>query len=314
MHRTVNLILFSLCVLLFSPTGGSAEDSSYRKAPRALLEAWLRFHEAALCQGIDAAFEFSESGMKVRSQIEDEKSFQKFEEMLEPLKSSFQIELEASHPSLEKKDKKSKEDKDSDNDRNPPPSLWENYELRYNLGDSFAQIKDRYAFEEVRNQANSDEILKQRLYMYASQILDWKKKMQRYASELSNFARVFCDPAISPDLRARANALCLAHAQELGKIIIKLNSSLSLAIPKSNEKRKAPASAGIASKSTIDFSLQIAESACALARQIDRFLHPEQFTVELNDLRQPSLLDSINNLSKMDSDFLKEIGKSAKSK
>jgi hypothetical protein len=316
MNRT-GFFIFCLLVFEFLPVGDSIacalpEDTSYRKAPRALLEIWLRFHEVGLCQGVDAAFEFNERGMKVRSLVENEKSFQKFQEMLELLQNSFLIELETSRPSVEK-EKKQEEEEDKEeklhDDRDPPTSLWENYELRYNLGDTLAaQQRDHVVFED----GISDWVLKQRLYLYAVQTLDWNKKMERYASDILVLVRFAGDPAVAPDLQSRANAVCLAHAMELGKVISKLNASLSQAIPKSKKNGRASSHTISASKSLVHSANQIADAAHATAQQIFRFLHPEQFTVRLNDLRDPGLLDSLTKLAKMNSDFQKEIGKSVK--
>lgn len=317
MNRTVFFILccavFGLAPARGEDAGDSSGDAFYRKAPRPLLEVWLRFHEAGLCQGVEASFEFSDSGMKVRSVVEDEKSFQKFQEMLAPLQNSFRIEQETVRPDLEEKEEDEEGEKSRD-DNDPPASLWENNELRYNLGDPLAALqRDGVAFVDARDSAISDWVLKQRLYLYAVQTIDLNRKMERYASLLNPLARMARDAAVAPDLQSRANALCLAHAVELGKVLSKLNANLGQAIPKPEKKRK-PRRFADDSKSALTASKHIADAAGDVARQVRRFLHPEQFTVGLDDLRAPGILDCLENLTAMTLDFQKEIGKSVKKK
>jgi len=125
------------------------------------------------------------------------------------------------------------------------------------------------------------------------------------------------DPAIEPALQAKARAVSLAHAQELGKVLIKLEANLSLAIPKSKPKRRLPSNAeksDDAPKSLLHYSEQIANDARALAQRIYRFVHPEQFTVDLDELRKPSLLESIKEMFKMDLEFQKRMNRSVKGK
>jgi hypothetical protein len=290
--------------------------SSYRKAPRALLEFWLRFHEIGLCQGLDAVFDFNESGMKVQSLIEDEKSYQKFQELIQPLQRSFQIELDVSRPAVEKKEKekeKEGEEEAEHKEKDPPPSIWENYELRYNLGDSSVPYGDQEDSIIVRHSLFPEDVIKQRLYLYAVQTIELNRKMGRYASDLANLDYFRQDPEIKPDLRARAKKICFAHARELGRIILKLNANLSLAIPKSKQKGKALETSGKSiadSKSIPHSAINIVDAAHVVAQGVDRFIHPEQFTVGLSELRAPGLLHSLKNLSMMCSDYQKGIGKS----
>jgi hypothetical protein len=290
--------------------GNAPECTTYRIAPQRLLELWLRFHESGLCQGVDSTFDFNESGMKVRSLVEDEKSYQKFQEMLEPLQSSFRIELDVTRPNAEKKSS-------DENENDPPPGIWENYELRYNMGDPVAQAKDRPDFEQLRATAFSDEVLKQRLRLYAEQTLDQKKKMERYASDIRVLVHIALDPAIDPALQAKARSVSYAHAQELGKLLVKLEANLSLAIPKSKQKGRLPSTAeraDNASQSLLNSSDHIANDAHILAQRIYHFVHPEQFTVDLDELRKPSFLESIKELFKIDLEFQKEMDRYAKGK
>lgn len=283
------------------------EGSSYRKAPRALQEVWLRFHESALCQGMDATFEFNESGMKVRSLIEDEKSYQKFQEMIQPLQSSFQIELDVSRPMKENKEGVSDQD-----ENDPPPGIWQNYELRYNLGHSSMKLSEQNSLEMLQSDF---EILKMRMYLYAVQTIELNKKMERYASDLPVLSRVSSDPAIEPNLRAKAKAISLMHSLELGKVISKLRTNLILAIPRTKQKEQTHAGKSSGNtKSVVDSSIQIADAAHAVAQRIFQFIYPERFTVGVEELRGSSFLDSLKALSRMNSDFQKEMSNPIKRK
>jgi hypothetical protein len=318
LHSLLCFYVFGVALSKTSISDDQPSDfSSYRKAPRALLEFWLRFHEIGLCQGIDAAFEFNESGMKVQSLIEDEKSYQKFQELIQPLQRSFQIELDVSRPAVETKEKEKEGEEEAEHkEKDPPPSIWENYELRYNLGDSSVPYGDQEDSIIVRHSLFPEDVIKQRLYLYAVQTIELNRKMGRYASDLANLDYFRQDPEIKPDLRVRTKKICFAHAQELGRIIYKLNANLSLAIPKSKQKGKALETSGKSiadSKSIPHSAINIVDAAHVVAQGVDRFIHPEQFTVGLSELRAPGLLDSLKNLSRICSDYQKEIG-NAKSK
>jgi hypothetical protein len=313
MNRVGLLIFFYFFVLGASTAlpfdGAGPEPVSYRAAPRPLLELWLRFHESGLCQGLDVDFDFNESGMKVRGLMGDEKSYQKFQEMLEPLQSSFRIELDVSRPKVEKRSS-------DQNENDPPPGIWENHELRYNMGDdSVAPTKEQPELEQLRD-TSFYEILKQRLRLYAEQILDQKKKMERSASDMRVLVQIALDSAIDPALRAKACRVSLAHAQELGKLLTKIDANLSLAIPKSKARGRSSPNGGKADGAQLieSSSDRIANDAHVLAQIIYRFVHPEQFTVDLGELRQPGLLESVRDLSKMNSEFQKQIDRYAATK
>jgi hypothetical protein len=304
-----------LCVCLIPPaiklSAGSADIVSTdsvpnRNTPRGLAEAWLRFHEANLCQGVDAVFVFTKDGMAVRSLIEDERSHEKFQELLAPLRSSYKIEVRETRPPEQKK---------SEEKREPPPSLWENYELRSFLGDRVARAKERPGFDDnsdipvLPRPLDTDELLKQRLLVYADQTLAWNRKMERYAKDLPGLTRVALDPALAPDLRARANAVCMMHAQNLDRYIAKLNSSLEPALPRSHDKAwlTQPDKPVADLKTPINRADYLSDSAQRAARRIYLFLYPENYSVGLDELRHSSLLESLKILRTTDSDYQKSL-------
>jgi hypothetical protein len=284
---------------------GATDSSSIRNAPAQLVEAWLRFHESDLCQGIDAVFSFSRNGMEVWSLVHDEKSYQKFQEIMEPLRTVYSLELYTSRPAEKKAD------------TDPPASLWENYELRSFLGDPYARAKENPAFDETYpfNPTTFDEILKQRLLIYAEQIVDSNKKIEDYACEIPALTGEAMDASLPQELRQRAKTVCLAHTQNMGRCLAKLESNLTQALPKSAKRERAPQSdkSFTPAKSPADSAIQIALAGRTLSRRVFHFIYPEHYTVGLQELRESSLLDSIKTLQKMISDYQKMLGKSARS-
>jgi len=272
--------------------------------PQKLVEAWLRFHENDLCQGVDAVFVFNKAGMEAWCQVEDERSYQKLQELMEPLRSSYRIELYATRPPVEKK---------SAIDTAPPPSLWENYELRSYLGDPFARAKERRNGQDPIPEFDippPDEMLKQRLLVYAQQILEWNRKMRRYATDLPVLAAVALDPEISRALSLQAHAACMMHAQGLSKYIGKLAANLKEALPKSASRGSSRSEKyGNAGKDSGDSAEQIFVAAQNVADRVYRFIHPENYTVGLEELRQPGLLQALAGLDKMNQDFQKTLAK-----
>ncbi len=288
-----------------------SEDVPVQNTPQKLIEAWVSFHAMDLCQGVDTVFVFNKNGMEVWCLVGDGRSYQKFQELVEPLRSSFSIELYATHPTAQKK---------SGEDKDPPASLWENYELRNYLRDPLAHAKERLGIdmptieEEVDSQGFPGvDVLKQRLIAYAEQTLEWNQRMGQYAKDLPELARLALNPAAAPRLRLQANAACLEHSQNLGKYLSRLKANLIQALPKPNKKGSLPSRSEKpvnAGKTPLDNSVQISYSGQNLARRIYHFIHPEHHTVALDELRQPSLLQALETLERMNLDFQKALAKS----
>jgi hypothetical protein len=300
------VLAISLIIAAFIPALVQAGDdfsapSGILDAPEALSRVWLRFHETDLCQGMDAVFVFNKSGMEAWIRIEDRKSYEKLERILEPLHEVFQIVLYVTNP---------EEDEDSDSYWEPPSSLWENNELRSSLGDPFARAKERM---DLANQRNlivfpADEILRQRLLVYADEVLERNRKIKRYASNLPSLAHLSTDPAFESELRLKAAEVCKAHARNLEKELNKLGKSLKYAFPRSRDddvpaEQKQPGKAG---KSLVEMAEQIALESRDVTYRVDGFIHPKNHTVDLNELRRPGLLEAIERLEEMVSDFQNE--------
>jgi len=277
-----------------------------RDTPGELTEAWLRFHEAGLCQGVDAVFTFTKDGMSVRGLIEDERSAQKFGEMLTPLRRSYKIELTLAKPPLELKPEDREEAGDDRSD--PPASLWENYELRSFFGDPVARAREGEGFEEgAQFNLPPSALLKQRLLIYAEQTLALSRKMERFAKDLPVLTRAALDPGMAPALRLQAKTVCLAHLQYLERAIGKLNGNLEAAFPRPPKKERPaqPGGPALSLKTPVDYADYISGLARDAAQRVYRFIHPEpdHYSVSLDELRRPGLLDSFKTLQKADQGY-----------
>jgi len=306
LYLCLALVIFALSTV--QPSRAATEqDAPGRDVPLPLQQMWLRFHEAELCQGVGASFAFSKNGLKVCSLVEDEKSYEKFQEMLEPLRNSYEIDLTAEHPPVRK---------DPEEPKTPPASLWENYELRSFLGDPFARAKERPGAEDHNHNdlPPPNDFLKQQLIIYSEQILDWNKRIERYAADLPALAHAAFDTSSAPEIRQQAAAVCKAHAQALEKYLGKLSSNLTEALPKGDKRdrshTKSDASSG--KGGLVNKAKEISKASHDIARRIYNFIHPETYTVGLDELRQPSLLDSLRSLQKVNSEFLKSIDKAGR--
>jgi hypothetical protein len=270
------------------------DDTPHKGTPRKLQEAWLRFHEVGLCQDVDAAFVFDEGGVKVWSRIESDKSYLKFQALFAPLSKLYPVELYINRP---------REEKEMEDGDNPPPSLWQNHELRSNLGDRTAQVSVEDEGQISIYRFPSDVLLKQRLLIYAEQTLSRNRKMEHYALDLFALARTAFDSGIPSDIRSKSLAICLAHARNLEKNIGKLSSGLAQAIPGSAKWESGsaqPAADPYAENKPLpEKAEQIYTYAQSVARRVHRFIYPEYYTIELEELRYPSLLESLRTLQRM---------------
>ncbi len=286
----------------------SPDSIPNRETPKELVEAWLRFHETDLCQGSDARFIFTKNGMIVRILVEDEKSYQKLEELLLPFRSSYGIELDATRPPEETKTEEEKREEREE----PPASLWENYQLRSFLGDPIVRVRERPGFDDNSESAmpSSDPVIKQRLLLFADRTLAWNRKIERYAKDLPALTRVSLDSTLLPGIRSQAAAACLAHTQNLDKYIVKQIKNLEPAFPSSKKKE----SSGKPDKSAVpdtpvDRADRLSELAAGTARRVHEFIYPEHYSVGLDELRQPALLESLKSLRKANSDFQSSLSK-----
>jgi hypothetical protein len=303
------LLVVSLCLSAMpvaSSGSASSGDVPDRNTPKDIAAAWVRFHESGICQGVDAVFVFGRKGLEVSGVIDEERSYEKLQEILRPLIGPYKVELHLTRREEQKKP-------DENKDRDPPASLWENYELRSFLGDPFARAKERAGFDDdsLLHFPPPDDMLKQRLRIYAEQILEWNRRIERYANHLPLLTSVSVDQSLAHEVRARANAAARAHAQEMERIAGKLNASLEPAFPYSGRRNRAiqAEKSDSADKTIVERADHISGYAQAVCLRVDQFIHPEQLTVGLKELREPSLLESLKSLQRMGSEFQKALAK-----
>ena len=268
-------------------------------APREFWDVWLRFHEAEFCLGLDALFIYHQKGLEVWCRIEDEKTFQKFSETLSPLRATYQIEVYPTRPPVDKK---------SSDDKYPPPSLWNNEELRTYLQDPFHSNRNQEdpVPRPPLDIRGPDYFFKQRMILFADQTLDWESKMNRYAGDLPALMDAATNSAVPEGIRTRAAAICIAHLQAVDRYADRLTANMSEALPKSTKKGASnpePAKPSSTSSAPRDVARAVADSAQSVARRVYHFIHPVRFTVELPDLKEPSLLDSLRRLHKLVGDL-----------
>ena len=303
MHRVVTLyILCMLCLAMILPRiclGADSHDMPPRGTPQRLLDAWLDFHDAHFCQDIDAVFAFYGDGMEIWCVVENEKQYRKFRQMLEPLRESYRIELYATDPPKEEK---------SDRDETPPPSLWENTELRAYLGDRYESDSGASGFgiSAFRDPFPSGYLLTQRLLIFANQTLERNRNMERYAMDLPALTGVALDPTMAPEIRHRASLISLEHAEEMSEQIKKLNENLSRALPELEEKDSEASQRDaltLLGKTPAELASLLAEKTHAASRRVYHFIYPESYTVGLDELRDPSLLNMLEAMRIVNEEF-----------
>jgi hypothetical protein len=271
-------------------------------APQKLIEAWLRFHKTELCQKIDAVFVYNRVGVEIWCVVTSDKNYRKLRQLFEPLERLYRIELYPTRPPVKKK---------SENDIYPPPSLSENQELRANLGDPSIHLKDPLEDNLMMDEIfPPNEILKQRLVAFANQTLEWNRNIKRYAQDLPELISIALDPVGAPGLRAHAQAVCIEHAKNLNKTLRKLRKNMVFAHPKDVEG--IPSAPGMEKAETAEGDLperaeRIFAAAQSLGRNVYRFIYPEQHTVDLDELRQSSLIESLRKLEGMVRDFQEKL-------
>jgi len=266
--------------------------------PRNLREIWLAYHETELCQDLAATFVFRADGMEVWCAIEEEKAYRKLADLIDARTGKLQSEL---YPTRLPEEKKSRAEK------GPPPSLWHNDELRAHLRDPFEQAAGRIAFDRAEDQILSpDDRLKMRMISYAEQALDWAARMKKYGADLPLLAWAAFAAGAAPDMKLPAKSVCEKHARELGKHAGRLGEHLLRAFPKGSGQgrlKEAGAQSRQAGGSPLTFAALVSDAARDVARRVYLFIYPEKHTVGLIGLRNPDLLQALNELERMAAEF-----------
>ena len=292
-------------------SGYSYQIAPHQQTPVNLKEAWLKFHEDGLCQLVDAEFQFPDEKMVVWAKVEKEKNYRKLSAMLKPWVESRQVELHAVRPGIQKGEA---------DIRTPPPSFWTNSELIERFHDSYlwnAGIMNQDSLYNTMRPAGSilyaqpiplpiwgplqetptsTVLFGQRLLMFAQDTLQYDREMSRYAAELPPLARVAFDTAETPALGLRALAVYREHIRKLQKYEKKLKNNLSIALPGAvRTPRKAIPIEKTAMPQTtaFDLAVRLAGEIQDLSDGVYQFMYPENHTVSLADLRDPSLVQSL---------------------
>jgi len=305
-------LLFSLVLLVIGSAGrlpaqSAAADKTaagvrgtpLRDVAAPLRDVWLRFHETDLCLGLDTVFVFQPKGMEIWCRVEDEKSYQVLSALVEPLQHSYRIELYATHPNREKKPY-------TPEDNDPLPSLSNNAELRLYFRDPFYRSPGTDDLESLLRRDNIDPATKHSMKLFGDQILEWAQKMERLSRDLPSLAGAGYGANAVPGIQNRARGVCLEHVRDVGKYAERLAENLSHAFPRGAGRTPSPAPAKNArggSVSPFDSALEISTKAQDLAQRVVVFLYPQAHTVNLADLRQPGLIDSLKALQKTASNF-----------
>jgi hypothetical protein len=295
---------FILIALVFMPARTACgekltENAPNEHTPPQLVKAWLRFHEGELCQNVDAVFFFDNRGMEVRYVSKDDGIYQKLRELFPSPDGSYRVELYPTRKPPEKR---------ASDDEGPPPSIYMNDELRRHLLDGPYAILTNEA-EAKRVSEYRKWAVDTRLIAYAEQILEWNRKVNRYAIDLPLLIRVASDPSTASGTRSMAAAICKSHAQNMGKDLAKLEKNLKQAFPQGDKIRRSSKAEqpGKAEKTPAESAEQISKAAQELVRHIHRFIYPDQHTVTLEELRQPSILENLGSLERMVWDFQKAL-------
>jgi len=277
----------------------AVKDLPRADIPRPLREVWLAFHQAELCRGLDAVFVFYRDGLEVWCAIDEEKSYQKLIELIAPRKAQFRIEL---YPARLPEIKKTREELTT-----PPPSLWQNFELRAYFGDPFTEAGRGATAARVEEETGGPEAqLKQRLLLFAAQTIEWANRLKRYGCELPALAWAAADEGAGADIRPQVRAVCVQHAREVERIAQKLGENMARALPrpeKQARRARPPARPRSAGGTPVQKAARLAEACREIGDRVYRFIYPDSHTVGLADLREPDLPAALRALEESASEF-----------
>jgi len=296
------------------------QNAPNRDTPIELQKAWLRFHEEDLCQKIDAAFVFSKRKMEVWVNVKDEKDYKKFLTMLKPLQHSYQIDLHTVHSTIQE---------NSSDITTPPPSFLENSELLRNLRHPFLPYTHTSIYSQGLLFPYSNRLMPSTMYgmssppptyeqrilqnMYeqslltlARDTLEYNRRIRLYGAHLPSLSRTAFGLTTTPDLRRLALAVCREHAKKLQKYEDKLANNLSMTLPKASRKRHetTPNEESLTTGlSSFEIAVLLARETQSISNNVYRFIYPEDHTVTLADLRNPSLIQSLETVQRITAEF-----------
>jgi hypothetical protein len=272
-----------------------------QQSPPEIAGVWLRFHELQLCERLDVVFVFGESALEAWCRIEDEGDYERLLQLVQPLRTGFDIEVYPTHLPEDKGDEQVA----------PPPSLSNNPEL---LNYLFATGTPEKRFDPYPDRAlqavTRDIMVKHRIVMFAEQVLGWSRKIRRYGGELPALVSFGFGRGASPGLKSRVTAICLKHAQEIERDASRLEDNLKQALPSESRRQRGDSedsTDGGGTLSLLAAAQRVADAADAAARRVYRFIYPQLHTVAVTDLKEPPLLNGLRTLRRLTSEFQEAI-------
>jgi len=296
-----------------------------RDTPPRLVGAWLDFHREELCRKLDAVFAFDGNGMEIWCRSEDNRDCRKLQKITESLRNSHDVELYLTQLS------KNNRENNNITWTAIPPSIAENRVLSSSMR-SFVLVNppraiivtDSEGNSEIRvlpgsssaeNAAYSTRIMQSRLVAWANSVLRNNRTMRQYALDIPELIRTAFEPAFGAVLCKRARDVCRKHVKDLAKSIRDLNKRLSRAFPKPSAKPVGNIAENIkneppkTSSAVVDRADRISEGVMVLSGRIYRFIYPTDHTVDLDELKRPGLLASLDALETETGDFERALAK-----
>ena len=284
------------------------------QTPDIVKEAWLRCNEDKKCQDVDAEFAFPNEKMIVWVNVEKGQNYKKLSELLKPLMDSGHVELRPVHHEIQKGVSAIK---------TPPPSFWTNSELIGHFQDStpwdmgasnpgrpyvttmlappamYETPVPMLTWGPRTETATSSVVFGPQLLLFARDTLKYDTRMSRYASNLPALVRVAFNSEETPALSLRALTVCRDYAQRLQKYEKKLKNNLSMALPVASRtgRKTTPVEQTTITKATaFDFAVALFREIQDLSSKVYKFMYPDNQTVTLADLHDPSLIQSLEKI------------------
>jgi hypothetical protein len=261
--------------------------------PEEQIETWLRFHKDNLCQDVDAAFIFQGGKTRVLVNVQGSQNTKGLIKLLEPLKSSCPIDPVPVRIATQQ---------DPPYLLSAPPSFWTNSKLNeyfVNSAALAAQISQKKSLSPPSVRMPSLYDIQWQVLQFSADYFNNARTMKNLAMHLPHLTRMAFDPQRHPNIRKLALKACRNHARELEKHIVGLKNSLSIALPEASLKlervaNRIPSNAtGISPIEYADLLSFDTQKASDLAYD---FMYPRTHTVDLGELRNPHLLQSLEDL------------------
>ena len=295
-----------------------------RDTPPRLVEAWLDFHREELCRKLDAVFAFDGKRMEIWCRSEENRDCRKLQKVIESLRNSHDVELYLT--------RLPKDNRENNNVTWTaiPPSIAENMVLRSSLrpgalpdpprtiiltdSDGNSVIRIFPGSSSAENAAYSTRIMRSRLVVWADSVLRNNRTIRQYAFDIPELVRTAFEPTFGAVLCRRARDVCRKHAKDLVKNIRDLKKSLARAFPKPSAKdaeniKKTKNEPPKTSSAVVEMADGIAADVMVLSGRIYRFIYPVEHTVDLDELKRPGLLVSLDALETETGDFERALAK-----